>query len=151
MSMKNKWYVLVLAVLVVVSSIRLGWETHSDPLFECRARVHVKQLGIENDLCLNGTLDVFLSLHESGKGYLLMSGSLSCPLLQHEIINDVVNFTYSKEGNYYSLSLSKPTVGINSLFGELKSGNAKIRLTQVNSGDYIVSSPIKTVMMCTRD
>ncbi|OAT33502.1 type IIA topoisomerase subunit B [Buttiauxella ferragutiae ATCC 51602] len=149
--MKNKMLLLMcLVVAVGLSVLYWGWSTRDvDRGFECRARVYTKL--IANACDKTTTTDVFLSLHGDGKGDMLVSGTHSCsntPLVELE---SMVNFTYSREGAYYSIHFEPRDPAVSKLFSVLKDDYIKIKFTNVEDNDYIVSSPIETLMMCTAD
>lgn len=149
--MKNKMLLLMcLAAAVGLSVLYWGWSSRDgDKRFECRARVYTKL--IANACDKTTTTDVFLSLHGDGKGDMLVSGTHSCsntPLVELE---STVNFTYSREGAYYSIHFEPRDPAVSKLFSVLKDDYIKIKFTNVEDNDYIVSSPIETLMMCTAD
>lgn len=117
--------------------------------FECRARVYTRL--IDNACNKSSTLDVFLSLHREGAGYLLVSGTHSCPKTPLVELESVINFTYRREGGYYSIHLGQRSPAVIALFDVLKDDDIKVKLTNVGDNDYIVSSPIETLMICTAD
>jgi hypothetical protein len=96
-------------------------------------------------------VDVFLSLHGDGKGYLLVSGTHSVPKAPLVKLDSVVNFTYGKEGGYHSLHLGQRSPAVIELFEVLKYDDIKVKFTHVHSLDYLVSSPIETLMLCMVD
>lgn len=66
-------------------------------------------------------------------------------------LDSVVSFTYSRDGGYYSLHLGQRGPAISELFDVLKYEEVKIKFTHLDSNDYIISSPIATLMLCTID
>ncbi|QKJ01777.1 hypothetical protein [Yersinia mollaretii] len=147
--MSTKLSLALLLVMMVVFLAYLGWKNL--PLqseFECRARMHAKL--IANDCNKNSVVDIFLSIHNNGKGYLLASGTHSCPKTQVKSIDGIIDFTYRKDGNYYAIHMSKRSPDMLLLFNGLKSDDMKMKVSKVNNNDYIISSPIETFMMCTK-
>ncbi|HGM5491177.1 TPA: hypothetical protein ACKP1B_002831 [Serratia fonticola] len=95
------------------------------------------------------SVDVFLSLHGDGIGYLLVAGTHACMNAEVKVINGTVDFTYQKKGRYYSLYFGQRDPAVIALFDMLKDDDIKIKITEINNGDYIIASPMKTTMLCT--
>lgn len=149
--MKNK-FALLLPSLVVVALFVGYWDWESseqDKRFECRARVYTKLIANADNK--SSSMDVFLSLHGDGKGYLLVSGTYSVPKTPLVEVDSVVNFTYRRDGGYYSLHLGQRSPAVTEIFDVLKYDDIKVKFTHLVNNDYIVSSPIETLMLCTAD
>lgn len=149
--MKNKLFLLLpLVVIAVMSVAYFTWGSFErDKGFECRARVYTKL--IANTCNKSSALDIFLSMHGDGKGYLLVSGTHSCPKTVLVELDSVINFTYSRTGGYYSIHLGQRSSAIMEFFDILKYDDLKIKVTKVDNDDYIISSPIETIMTCTAE
>jgi len=149
--MKSKLSFLLL--MGAVTALCIGYWIWSgigpDKEFECRARVYTRL--IDNVCNKSSTVDVFLSLHRDKTGYLLVSGTHSCPKTSLVELKSVINFTYYTEGGYYSIHLGQRNPAVIALFDVLKDDDIKIKFTNVDDNDYIVSSPIETLMICTAD
>nr|WP_314266584.1 hypothetical protein [uncultured Moellerella sp.] len=149
MKSKTKFSLILMLLIMVVFSAYLGWGHRSKQGdFECRARMHAKL--IDNTCGKNSVMDVFLSMHHDGKGYFLVSGSHSCPKTESKSITGIINFTYDREGSYYSINMSQRSPDMIELFNGLKNDNIKIKITEMNNDNYIISSPIETFMLCTK-
>ncbi|CAI1939858.1 Uncharacterised protein [Serratia fonticola] len=149
MKTKIKPSLLLLTTAVVVTAY-WSWESQRQGSgFECRGRVHTKL--IANACNKSSVVDVFLSMHGDNKGYLLVSGTHSCSKTAPRAINGTVDFTYEREGSYYSIHMGQRHPELVELFDILKDDDIKIKVTSVNNGDYILTSPIETIMMCTED
>ncbi|MEW5558807.1 hypothetical protein AB1287_00865 [Enterobacter asburiae] len=112
------------------------------PIFECRAKV-----SIQNQTTLSSKhLDFFISMNEKNKGYILVTASSA---EERKDISRVVYFNYTKEGNYYSLHLKKREPILESLLWILKYDDVKIKIVPVSAPDYILSSPMETILLCT--
>lgn len=149
--MKNKlepWLTVLAVVALFVGSWVWGY-LEQDKRFECHARVYSKL--IANTYNKSRVVDVFLSLHGDGKGYLLVSGTYSVPKAPLVKLDSVVNFTYAREGSFRSLHLDLRTSAVIEFFEVLKYDDIKIEFTRVDSHDYLVSSPIETLMLYTVD
>ncbi|MDN0111787.1 hypothetical protein [Yersinia mollaretii] len=150
MKMKTKLSLVLLLVMMVVFLAYLGWRSlPQQSEFECRARMHAKL--IANDCNKNSVVDIFLSIHNDGTGYLLASGTHSCPKTAIKSIRGIIDFTYRKEGRYYAIHMSKRSPDMLEIFNGLKNDDIKVKVTKVNNNDYIISSPIETFMMCTKE
>jgi hypothetical protein len=79
----------------------------------------------------------------------LVSGTHSCPKTPLVELESVVNFTYSRKGGYYSIHLGQRNPAVIELFDALKDDDIKVKFTKVDDNNYIVSSPIETLMVCT--
>lgn len=150
MKMKVKFSLLLLFLTAAVFMGYWGWKNLAlDNGFECRGRVHAKL--IANACNKSSVVDVFLSMHGNGEGYLLVAGTHSCPKTTLKTINGVVDFTYTREGSYYSMHMGKRSPEMIELFDVLNHDDIKIKVTEVNNDDYIISLPFETLMMCTED
>ncbi|WP_145493970.1 hypothetical protein [Yersinia aleksiciae] len=150
MKIKTKLSLVLLLVIMVIFLAYFGWRNQlQQGDFECRARMHAKLMA--NDCNKNSVIDIFLSARKDGSGYLLASGTHTCQKGELKSITGIVNFTSHKEGNYYSVHMSERSPGMLELFNGLKNDDIKVKVTQVNNHDYIISSPIETFMMCTTD
>lgn len=118
-------------------------------MFECRARVYISLLA--NAVPKRSVVGVFLSLHGAGTGYLVVPGLHSVPKAPLVKVDSVVNFTYGKEGGYHLLHLGQRSPAVTELFEVLKYDDIRVKFIHVDSNDYIVSSPIETLMLCTVD
>ncbi len=149
MKMSTKLSLTLLLVMMVVFLAYFGWRNlPQQSEFECRARMHAKLMA--NDCNKNSVVDIFLSIQNDGKGYVMASGTHSCPKTEIKSINGIIDFTYRKEGNYYAIHMSKRTPDMILLFNGLKNDDIKMKVSKVNNNDYIISSPIDTFMMCTK-
>lgn len=149
--MKNKVFLLVF-LMAAVGLFVLYWGGASRDVgkgIECRARVYTKL--IANACDVRTTVDVFLSLRGDGKGDLLVSGTHSCLNTPLEELESIVNFTYSREGGYYSIHFGSRNPAVSKLFNVFKDDDIKIKFTSVGDNDYIVSSPVETLMVCTAE
>lgn len=149
--MKSKSALLLPLLSVVALSVGywIWMSIEQDRGFECGARMHTKHIADASNK--SSAVDVFLSLHVDGKGYLLISGAYSSPKTPLVNLDSLVNFTYRRDGGYYSLHLGQRSPAVIELFDVLKANDLKIKFTHLDSNDYIVSSPIETLMLCTVD
>ncbi|HDG9775445.1 TPA: hypothetical protein PGG59_003824 [Raoultella planticola] len=149
--MKSKSALLL--PLLSVAALLVGYWIWGDFLksqrFECNARVYTTL--VTNACNKSSAVDVFLSLQEDGKGYLLVSGTHSCENTPLVKLDSVVRFTYYKEGGYYSLHLGPRSPSLIELFDVLRYDDVKLKFTRLDNIEYIVSSPLETLMICTAD
>lgn len=143
-----KWMLIIVVMAASASAALLWWNDRADEEFECRARINL--LIPENACEKTANVDVFLAINKDDKGYLLMTGSWSCPVTNQRTINGVVNFTYQKTGSYYSLHLGERAQGMTDVFTLLEHDDIKVKLTRIDAGNYALSTPFKTIMVCTR-
>ncbi|CAI1044571.1 MULTISPECIES: hypothetical protein [Serratia] len=149
MKIKNKLGI-VMWVISVVAAVNIAWQrTTQDPAFECRARIHSKLLADKCDR--NSVFDVFLAMHANGRGYWLISGTSVCPNSPQTLTNGIVEFTYKKEGGYFSMHMDKRSSDITEVFSALRYDDLKMKITRVNTWDYALSLTNQTLMICTED
>lgn len=94
-------------------------------------------------------MNMFLTLNEKDKGYMLLSGTVIDRAELSTSFDRILRFTYRQEGSYYSMKIQNPAPELEDLIWILKFNDVKIKITPVNRYDYILSSPINTIMMCT--
>ncbi|MBE0153063.1 hypothetical protein [Serratia sp. PL7] len=146
--MKNKLLVILLLLMILGVGGYAAWQQMAQgPFFTCRAQVHRE---VETKICnKTSAFDLFLSINGKNQGYLLISGSYSCPNAMPTHVDGVVNFTYSKEGDYYSFYIRGGGGKFADIFDVLKFDNIKMKLTKLNYGVYMISLPNEILMMCT--
>jgi hypothetical protein len=133
---------------VVIAAWVTLWKTaHTDKAFNCWARLHTL---VEIKDCQRKSFsDVFFSLHPGGEGYILIEGTWSCQGSTYSDINGLINLTYTKSGAYYSIHVKDRNPQLEAIFNALKYQDIKIKITELNSSDYILRFPNETLMMCT--
>lgn len=150
MKIKTKPLLLCLASAVVIAAGVTVWNTaHKDKGFDCWARLHTS---VEiNDCQRKSFSDVFLSLHPGGEGFFLIEGAWSCQDGTQNDINGLINFTYTKSGAYYSIHAKDRNSRLEAIFSALKYQDIKLKITSLNSSDYVLTLPNETLMICTED
>ncbi|MBD8162643.1 hypothetical protein [Erwinia persicina] len=151
MTRKNKgflFYFLLLILLAIASWWR--WDNMKNPeQFDCWGRLHIRNSLVS---CVRETnADIFLSMRKKEQGYLLISGSWACKDLPLNPLNGLVHFSYEKDGSYYSLHMKERNAQLEEIFGMLKYPQIKLKVTQLNSGDNILSLRNEILMLCTND
>lgn len=151
MKTKMKTKLLVLAMVMMVAWVVYAvWQrTLQDRVFECRAQLHTKIAGYSCDR--NSVFDVFISMHGNGEGYLLISGTYACPNASPKLADGIVDFRYKKEAGYYAIHMGERDSELINIFKVLKYDNIKLKISRVNTWDYILSLPNQTLMICTED
>ncbi|MEW5558816.1 hypothetical protein AB1287_00915 [Enterobacter asburiae] len=149
--MKNKSKVLFLGsifliVTVIVLMVTISGQKVTDSGFVCHARVYTKL--VSNACYKSSMLDVVLSM-QKGEGELMVSGTHTCPRTPLASLQGSVRYTYVREGNYYRLHLQPRSPEMVELFEVLKEDNIKLKITPLNSNDYMIETPLKTVFLCT--
>lgn len=151
--MKNKSKVLFLGSIFLIATavfliITISGQKVTDSGFICHARVYTKL--VSNACNKSSMLDVVLSM-QKGKGELMVSGTHTCPRTPLASQQGSVHFTYMREGNYYRFHMQPRSPGVVELFEVLKDDKIKLKITPLNSDDYIIETPIKTVFLCTAE
>jgi|EndMetStandDraft_3_1072993.scaffolds.fasta_scaffold45548_3 hypothetical protein len=150
MKFKNK--ILLVGFISIFSiAILLSLQTYPrDAInFSCRGRLHTD---IINGECRSkSAADIFLSFNPQGEGFILVTGSRSCENSQRVKIDVLANFSYKREGDFYTMRVQNAGPDIEALFSPLKYKDIKMKITALNSGDYRLSLPNETLMVCTED
>jgi len=150
--MKNKmnsnlliFLFLIILAFVVYSVWQRGVQA---PVFTCRA--HIVSEVATKTCDKTSVFDIFLSINEKDKGYILISGNYSCPNAEPTPVEGVIDFTYSKEGDYYSIYMGGRGDKFSDVSSVLKYGNLKMKITNLDHGVYMLSLPNDILMMCTK-
>ena len=150
MKTKNKALLgaALLMTIIVFLMFGIGKKQDIEPSFECHARVYTKQ--IANNCNKSSMVNVFLSMRD-GKGELLVSGTHSCPRTPLVTLLGIARFAYTREGSYYLLHMEPRSPEVIELFDVLKEDYLKLKITPLNSYNYVIETPIKTVLLCTTE
>lgn len=151
--MNKKTYLVSLGVVLLVISLGFVWVTAWDMPeknnFDCWGRLHTR---IQLDDCQQtSAADVFLSMYSKGEGYLLVNGSWSCQHSDQNSVEGRVSFQFEKEGDYYSIKASERVPALEKIIGVLRYPSLKVKITRLNSDDYILTLPNESLMICTAD
>lgn len=145
-------YLLVFAVIILFIHVFYSSKYFLIHDFECRGRITTRNLG--GDCNRSSVADIFLSMHFKGKGkgngYLLASGSWSCENTEDHPVGGIQNFTFNKEGKYYSVRFKDSKTHMESLNYTLRYHTLKLKITRLNSGDFLLRLPRENLMVCTR-
>jgi len=150
MKIKIKPLLWFLASAVAITAPVAFWiSTYKENDFDCWGRLHTFT---EADGCQRKSFsDVFLSFHSKGEGYVLAEGAWSCQDGVQHSATGLINFTYLKQGDYYSVHTKERSPELEMLFSVLKYRSIKLKITALNSSDYVLTLPNETLMMCTED
>jgi len=154
--MKQRIHLVIMTVILLVSlaySIVEIYFYEDTPLnFTCRSKVYVLDESEYSSCARKSSADFFLSINENGTGYMVVSGSSIC-IGEKDIttLTDIINFNYTKEADFYSFTLGKRKLGVSRISQLLKDDVIKLKISRVNSNDYIITTPISPIMMCTTD
>lgn len=151
--MNKKTYALMIGVTLLALWIAIAWLSREDMPdendFECWGRLHTR---LQVDDCQRtSAADIFLSMQSNGKGYLLVNGSWSCQNSAQNVVDGMVNFNFEKEGDYYSITARDKVHALDKILGVLRYASLKVKITNLNSGDYILALPNESLMICTSD
>lgn len=119
--------------------------TNTDRVFTCRAKL------INSQLSQCGThhqLDLFMAMKD-GEGYLLVSGERECGGEAGHGVNDIIDFTYDQERQFYELHFRKRNTLINDIFPQSESGETTVNLRKLDRQKYLLlSSDDRALMVC---
>ncbi|CAI1959065.1 Uncharacterised protein [Serratia quinivorans] len=129
-----------------------GWKSltqEPEGGFECQARIHTRMAA---NTCQGDSItELFLAMHGNGKGYLVVSGSYTCPHAQPQLVERIVDFTYKKEGSYYSARFGARNPELAAIFKLFRYDEVKFKITPLGNREYLLSSPWQTPMVCKRE
>lgn len=150
MKIKTKPLLWSLGAATVITGAVAYWTfLHKQKSFDCWARLHTFS---EVDGCQRSSFtDVFLSLHSGGEGYVLAEGEWACQDGKQHVASGIINFRYVKQGDYYSIHTQERSPKLETLFSVLKYRSIKLKITALNSSDYVLTLPNETLMICTKD
>lgn len=151
MTRKNKFFVLYFFVFILLAAGSWWrWDNVNHPeQFDCWGRLHTRNSLANCERQTNA--DIFLSMRQNGQGYLLISGGWTCKGTPLNSFDGLLNFNYEKQGDFYSLHMQTKNPELEEIFGLLKYPQIKLKVTQLNSGDNILSLPNEVLMLCTDD
>lgn len=147
----NNYSFLIFLFALLVGTVSWGtWKnTSEDKVFECWARLHTKN---NVTSCQESSfIDVFFSFHGNGNGYFLADGSASCLNEPSKSVGGILNFNYKKQGDYYSINMKETNSSLSAAFKVLTYRNIKLKITKLNSSDYVMTLPNETLLICTED
>lgn len=146
---KKKLFFVFLPLLVLVSFITWNYMI-SNQSFECRAQM--KRRMFENGTCnKNSFFDVFFSMQNNGRGYFLVSGTYSCHGSEQTSVDGMLVFTHKNDGSYQSIYFNNKNKELSNIFNVLNYDNIKIKITELTNNNYIISTPIETIMVCLKE
>ena len=146
MKIKTK---LVVFFLVLTACVIYWINFHNDKGFNCWARLHTQ--GNVGNCNGKSVYDIFLSMHSGGEGYILVSGEWSCKNSSPKSVDGIMNFSYIKNGDYYSIHMKERNPQLEAIFRVLTYRDIKLKVTAINSSDFILTLPNETLMLCTED
>lgn len=117
--------------------------------FDCLARLHTLDnvVGCER----KSVFDIYLYMSPRGKGYIFVSGEWSCDNSLPKLSNGIMNFSYVKQGNFYSFKMQEKNPQLEELLPIFKYRDIKLKVTEINSSHFIMSFPNETMMICTEN
>lgn len=144
------------SLLIILFSLFVGtvswaiWQnTSGNKEFECWARLHIKNAMTS---CQESSfIDVFFSFHGNGEGYFLADGSSSCLNQKPKSVGGILNFNYKKQSDYYSLKMKESNPSLSATLKVLTYKDIKLKITNLNSSDYLMTLPNETLLICTED
>lgn len=140
---------LVLSLAAMTAFFVYQNQTSDTQGFECLARLRT---AVSTDDCRKESVsDVFISLQAGGKGYIIASGAWSCERAPASHVDGIINFSWLKQGEYYSIHTMERNSHLETIFSVLKYQNIKLKKTKLNSSDYILTLPNETLMICTEN
>lgn len=116
--------------------------------FECQAKMHST---MASHIC-NGRsdFDIFLSIHNDGTGYYIVSGNYLCDGSQKKTVDNIVNFTYKKDGDNYSIKLDERNSDVTKMVKILIYDDIKLKVKKVDNFEYMMRLPFKQTMFCKK-
>lgn len=151
MKIKKKSSVFLLSVVGVLLGY-WGWKSmikEPEDGFECQARIHTRMAA---NTCQGDSItELFLAMHGNGKGYLVVSGSYTCPNAQPQLVEKTVEFTYKKEGSYFAVRFGARNPDLEVIFKLFKYDEVKFKIIPLGNREYLLSSPWQTPMVCKRE
>ncbi|MGQ8775449.1 hypothetical protein ACUTQ5_13705 [Serratia sp. NA_112.1] len=151
MKIKTKSSVFLLIMVGLLLGY-LGWKSVGQELdggFECQARIHTRMAA---NTCQGDSItELFLAMHGNGKGYVVVSGSYTCPNAQPQLVERIVEFTYKKEGSYYAVRFGARNPDLAVIFKLFRYDEVKFKIIPLGGQEYLLSSPWQTPMVCKRE
>ncbi|MGK9009914.1 hypothetical protein ACRS9C_11425 [Serratia marcescens] len=149
----KKIIVLIGLSVSIVTVIARWWSLDDglelDGVFECHAKLHTKMAA--NTCQGESIFDIFLAMHGTGKGYVIVAGSYTCPNAPPKMVENTVDLTYRKEGSYYALRFGPRSSELANLFKIFKYESVKVKIVPLNKNEYVIYSPMQSPMVCKRE
>ena len=154
--MKKRTYLVIMATIMMIaliySIIRIYIYETIPTNFNCRAQVYVWDNATFLPCTRKSSSNFFLAIKDDGTGYIIISGTTACEDEKKlETQSETINFTYAKEGGFYSLTLGPRDLSDSRIAKVFTDKIIKIKISKVNSNDYIISTPIRPILMCTTE
>lgn len=145
-------YFSFFSIIFFVFLLYMAWMKfgrYTDGAFECRAYVRI---GMAADTCQGESKFIlFLSMNGDGNGYFMVTGNYTCPSSKPTFVDEIVEFTYKKEGGYDTIQLGPRSHEVVNLFDILKYDFIKFRAMPLDIyGVYQLESPLRTPTVCRR-
>lgn len=154
--MKKRTYLVImataLAITLISSAMRLyNYETIPTS-FNCRAQMYVWDDAELLPCTRKSASNFFFAMKDDGTGYIIISGTSVCED-ENQLVaqSETINFTYTEEGDFYSLTLGPRDVSESRIAKVLTDEVIKIKITKTNSNDYIITTPLRPILMCTTE
>lgn len=147
----NNYSLLIVLFSLLISAVSWAvWQnTNKYREFECWARLYTKSYA--TSCHESSSIDVFLAFHGDGGGYFLADGNSSCLNQPPKFVGGIVNFNYLKQGDYYSIEMRESNPLLSANFKILTYKEIKLKITKLNSSDYLMTLPNETLLICTED
>ncbi|WP_440515036.1 hypothetical protein [Serratia sarumanii] len=152
--MKKNINIAIMIIILVVSAlssiVRIYFYEKLPADFNCRAKVYVIDETGYLSCKRKSSADFFLSIKDNGTGYVIVSGSSVC-MNEKKMANitETINYTYKKSGGFYSLQLGERDPDVFRIAQLFKDDVIKLKISRLNSNDYVISTPIRPIMICT--
>jgi hypothetical protein len=67
------------------------------------------------------------------------------------VVEGTVNFTFEQEGDYFAIRAKEKVPALEKIIGALRYESLKLKITPLNSADYILQLPNEKLMICTKN
>lgn len=151
--MKNSFsyppILMLVAFTVVVFFVITMIHFLKEKEFQCWARLY--SLSTLDDCQRRSSFDVFFSFQGNGEGYFLSDGTSSCRNEIPKPEGGLINFSYKKQGDYLSIHMEEKSKQLSKFFSILNYNYIKLKITHLNSDDYVLTLPNENLLICTED
>ncbi|VTR51848.1 Uncharacterised protein [Serratia fonticola] len=119
-------------VIALISSVIRLYSYETIPMsFNCRAQVYVWDEADFLPCTRRSSSNFFFAMKEDGTGYIIISGSSTCEDEKQLVTqSETINFTYTEEGDFYSLTLGPRDVSESRIAKVLTDEVIKIKISK---------------------
>ena len=142
---------LVLLILAAFTSIvRVYTYEYLSSKFSCRSKMYISDDTELPSCARKSSSDFYFAFKGNSTGYIIITGSATCADEKDLLsTSEIINFTYTKENGFYSLQLGERSKILSRVSRLFKDDVIKLNFTPTSNKNYVVTTPLRPIMLCT--